>query len=174
LGVHMLLWLGRILGGRESIRDAMDHHARGDRVKAYAIARRLATTDDFARLVLSQWLLYVDDDPSVRPEGAHLLQQASLNGNVDATYQLASCYLDGIGVSEDAEKGLQLLVSLAESGDTRSQLDVLRTLDEDPRFENREELALRVAELAAQSGMPELLEALKQDLANRQSKTIEN
>ena len=46
---------------------------------------------------------------------------AADQGNIPAIYNLASCYLNGDGVEQDAQKAEELLRTCADQGDAESQ-----------------------------------------------------
>ncbi|CDR96770.1 SEL-1-LIKE PROTEIN, putative [Babesia bigemina] len=116
----------------------------------------------------------LENEPAAESTVAQLYRQASDNGVVAATRDLGVCYMNGIGVPQNAEKAVQYLTAAAEQGDHEASkylgylyyTGVERPQEGKPVKRN-DELAARHFAEAAKHEVPEALYFMGEILSKR-------
>jgi TPR repeat protein len=103
--------------------------------------------------------LYAEDTENLEEPAARWFKQASDSGDREATWQLARCFFEGIGVTTDSSKALSLYEAAADN-DPIYQLRLGDAYLADNSSSKNLELGAKWIRVAAETGHPEAMERL--------------
>ncbi|GBE58772.1 Sel1 repeat domain-containing protein [Babesia ovata] len=116
----------------------------------------------------------MEDEPAAETTVAQLYRQASENGVVAATRDLGVCYMNGIGVPQNAEKAVQYLTAAAEQGDHEAAKYLgylyytgIERPQEGKPVKRNDELAAKYFSEAAKHEVPEAMYFMGEILSRR-------
>lgn len=136
---------------------------RSERELAIRVARSSSVRSDIAKVVLAQWLLYSENKPSLaaQEEGVSLLKSAAQSGSMEAHQVLASCYLNGEGVSLDVSFAVRLLEIAGKGGRLSAWEDLVHIFTNGKYVAPDYSRAACYADALADAGYPQMQRALR-------------